>query len=123
MPEYYDSFDEVDHHSTYLHDPYDRVTTVYNEDYHDEEFTPVVDVTKAYLEPPPPTMPPTTSYSAMYYDTPGHNDVGNDNYDTPMDKIDDHIEVFESLEHQGSFQFFYFYSAQPHMLAFPQTLF
>lgn len=95
MPEYYDSFDEVDHHPTYHHDPYDRVTTVYNEDYHDEEFTPVVDVTKAYLEPPPPTMPPTTSYSAMYYDTPGHNDVGNDNYDTPMDKIDDHIEVFE----------------------------
>ena len=48
-------------------------------------------MTKEYLEPPPPTLPPTTSgFSTMYFDTPT-----NDDFDTPIDKIDDHIEVFE----------------------------
>ena len=59
------------------------------DDYAEDEFNPVTGagVTKPFLEPPPPTTEPTSAYSSMYFETPRP--------DTAMDKMDDHIEVFE----------------------------
>ena len=63
-------------------DVYDRKTTV-EDDYQRGP------VTKPYLEPPPPYTTPTNSYSAVYYDPPtgAHHQ--------PIDKMDDHVEVYE----------------------------
>ena len=58
---------------------WDRKTTV-EQDYQS---------TKPYLEPPPPYTTPTNSFSSVYYDPPTST------HHQPIDKIDDHIEVFE----------------------------
>ena len=64
-------------------DIYDRATTVYDS----QQRRPV---TKPYLEAPLPFTTPSSSFSAVYYDPPAGVSPG-----PVIDKIDDHIEVFE----------------------------